>query len=75
MTRATAIPPDLETRGFSYLFMSFPRSFAFSADLIHFLVRKKVEEKLNTRMTATRTTSSISTTKLSIKHISKNMAT
>ena len=50
MTRATAIPPDLVTRGFSFLFMSFPTSPASLADPIHFFVRKKVEKKYGPRI-------------------------
>ena len=58
MTRATINPPDLEIKGASYLFMSFPRSFASLADLIHLFVRKRVRRKLKSSISPARISSS-----------------
>lgn len=50
----------LRNEGFSYLFKSFPRSFADFAELIHLRVRNKVMKKLTARTPAERTVSPIS---------------
>ena len=64
---ATIKPPDLGTKGWSGLFMSFPIKFAVLAELIHFFVRNRVTKKLNSRIIPDRISSSKSMVMKSMK--------